>query len=138
MSPDTRGWKKIGSSSNAEFFEIAPGLLAVVPHDGTTDDARTAAESVAVQLEYLRATASRAGVLVFMDRVSAQDAGARNVYRDAPDPAHQACFALVGGTPFGRAVASLFVGLNRPRVPTRFFATAEEAMTWARAMATTK
>jgi hypothetical protein len=54
------------------------------------------------------------------------------VYRVAPDPAFQACFALVGGTTFGRAVGSFFIGIHPPRVPTRMFATTEEALRWAR------
>lgn len=136
MSPDTSRWTKIGESVNAEFFAIEPTLLAVVPAEGSTDDATSAAESVRIQLEHLRATSRRAGVIVYMDRVVAQNAAARAVYRDAPDPAYQACFALVGGTLLGRAIASLFVGLHPPRVPTRFFATEEEAVAWARAMTT--
>ncbi len=69
-----------------------------------------------------------------MDRVVQQDAGARTVYRDAPDPDFQRCFALIGGTIFGRAVASVFIGLHPPRVPTRLFATQEEGLAWARSM----
>jgi hypothetical protein len=29
-------------------------------------------------------------------------------------------------------VASIFIGLNPPRVPTRFFATMEEALAWVK------
>jgi hypothetical protein len=47
-------------------------------------------------------------------------------------PSFQACVALVGSTAFGRAVASLFTGSNPPRVPTRLFATLEEALHWIR------
>ena len=109
-----------------------PHALAVVPFEGTTDDAATARESVAAQLQYLRARGQRAGIIVMMDRVVEQDGGARAVYRDQPDPAFQACFALVGSTAFGRAVASIFIGINPPRVPTRLFATLEEALAWVR------
>jgi hypothetical protein len=129
---DTTGWTHIGSSSNAEFYAIEPQILAVVPHDGKNDDAGTARESVKIQLDHLRASGRRAGVVVFMDRVLSQDSGARTVYRDAPDPNFQVCFALVGGTPFGRAVASLFIGLSPPRVPTRMFASLPEAVAWIR------
>ncbi|MBZ5557556.1 MAG: hypothetical protein LAO77_09825 [Acidobacteriia bacterium] len=132
MSPDTSAWTPIGRSSNADFFEIEPGVLAVVPFDGITDNAATAAESIRVQLEYLQPKGIRAGVVVFMDRVAQQDSGARAVYRDAPDPAFQACFALVGSTIFGRAVSSVFIGLHPPRVPTRMFGTLEEALGWIR------
>jgi hypothetical protein len=132
---DTSGWTRIGRSSNAEFFEIEASVLAVVPFDRCDDNEHSARESVRIQLEHLRACGRRAGVLVFMDRVLTQSAAARQVYRDEPDLAYQACFALVGGTLFGRAVGSIFIGLHPPRVPTRLFATAEQAIEWARRMA---
>ena len=129
---DTSRWTRIGQSSNADFFEIEPRVLAVVPFDRCDDSEATARESIRIQLDHLRATKSRAGVVVFMDRILAQSAGAREVYRTAPDAAYQACFALVGGTMFGRAVGSFFIGIHPPRVPTRLFATFEEALAWAR------
>ena len=132
MTPDTTGWTPIGRSANADFFEIEPGVLAVVPFDASADTAETAAESVRIQLDHLRAGGRRAGVVVFMDRIAAQDSGARAVYRDVPDPTFQVCFALVGSTMFGRAVASIFMGLHPPRVPTRMFGTLEEAHAWIR------
>lgn len=132
MTIDTSGWTRIGQTSNAELYEIEPRILAVVPFDGTSDDEHTARESVRLQLEHLRGHGLRAGVVVFVDRVADQSAAARTVYRDEPDPAFQACFALVGGTPFGRAVGSVFIGLNRPKVPTKLFSTFDAALAWAR------
>ena len=132
MTIDTAGWTAIGRSDNADFYELDEGLLAVVPFEGTTDDANTARQSVQIQHDYLRPRGRRAGVVVFMDRILEQDASARAVYRDAPDPAFITCYALVGGTAFGRAVGSIFIGISRPRVPTRLFATLEEARAWAR------
>ena len=129
---DTSGWTKFATTSNADFYEIEPHVLAVVPFDGTTDDARTAQESVTAQLQYLQSRGQRAGIIVLMDRVVQQDGGARAVYHTQPDPTFQVCFALVGSTPFGRAVASIFIGLNPPRVPTRFFATLQEALAWVK------
>lgn len=132
MTPDTSGWTSIGRSGNADFFEIEPGVLAVVPFDGSSDTADTAAESIQIQLSYLRAGGRRAGTIVFMDPVASQNSGARDVYRLAPDPMFQTGFALVGSTIFGRAVASVFMGLNPPRVPTRMFGTFQEALSWIR------
>jgi hypothetical protein len=132
VTVDTSRWTRIGRSSNADFFEIEPGILAVVPFDGCDDNEDTARESIRIQLEHLRAKKTRAGVIVFMDRVLTQSTGARAVYRTAPESAYQACFALVGGTPFGRAVGSFFIGIHPPRVPTKLFATFEEALAWAR------
>ncbi len=51
-------------SSNADFYEIEPQILAVVPFEGATDNAATARESVAIQLEHLRGAGIRAGVVV--------------------------------------------------------------------------
>ena len=67
-----------------------------------------------------------------MDAVASQNSGAREVYRNAPDPTFQTCFALVGSTMFGRAVSSVFMGLHPPRVPTRMFGTFQEALAWIR------
>ena len=138
VTPDTSAWSPIGRSGNADFYEVEPGVLAVVPFDGSSDTADSAAESIRIQLEHLRARGRRAGTVVFMDRVAAQNSGAREVYRDAPDPTLQTCFALVGSTIFGRAVSSVFMGLHPPRVPTRMFATFEEALTWIRKTAETR
>jgi hypothetical protein len=130
--PDTASWSPIGRSGNADFFEVEPGVLAVIPFDGSSDDRETAGESVRIQLDHLRTIGQRAGTVVFMDRIVAQTSGARVVYREAPDPTFQTGFALVGSTIFGRAVSSVFMGLHPPRVPTRMFGTFEEAVSWIR------
>jgi hypothetical protein len=139
MTPlDTSAWSPIGRSRNAEFFEVEPGVLAVVPLDGSTDTADTAADSVRIQLSHLRTTGRRAGTIVFMDYVAAQSSGAREAYRTEPDPIFQTGFALVGSSMFGRAVSSVFMGLHPPRVPTRMFGTFEEALSWIRQTVTTR
>ena len=138
MMPDTSAWIPIGRSANADFFEVEPGVLAVVPFDGASDTADTAGVSIQIQLTHLRARGSRAGTIVFMDYVASQNSGARDIYRTAPDPTLQTCFALVGGTMFGRAVSSVFIGLNPPRVPTRLFGTFQEALSWIRQNALTR
>ena len=132
MTLDTAAWSAIGRSTNADFFQVEPGVLAIVPFEGSSDTAHSAAESVRIQLDHLRRTGQRAGVVVFMDRIVDQTFDARAVYRDAPDPTFQTCFALVGSSRFGRAAASVFIGLQPPRVPTRMFATFEEALEWIR------
>lgn len=132
MNIDASRWTKIGSTSNADFYEVDAEILAVVPYENCSDDEESARASVAMQLEYLRARNRRAGIIVFMDRILEQDAGARRVYRELPDPTFQACFALVGGTSFGRAASSIFLALSPPRAQTRFFSTFDEASAWAR------
>src|SRR5262249_29517750 len=92
---DTNRRWHFGRSANADFYEIEPRILAVVPFEGAVDNEATARDSVRIQLEHLRATGQRAGVIVFIDRVLEQSATARTVYREAPDNAYQVCFALV-------------------------------------------
>lgn len=134
---ETAEWKRIGRSANADSFEVEERVLAVVPFDRCDDNEDAARESIRIQLEYRRSRSKRAGVIVFMDQILTQSAAAREVYRVAPDPAFQACFALVGGTMFGRAVASFFIGIHPPRVPTQMFSTSDEALRWARRTAET-
>ena len=134
MELDTEKWIRFGETSNASFYEVESQVLAVVPFDGYTDDGLTAKASVETQLAYLRSKGHKAGIVVFMDPIVQQTAEARAVYRDLPDPAFQVCFALVGGTFFGRAVGSVFLGLSKPRVPTQMFGTLSEAVEWCHSM----
>jgi hypothetical protein len=133
---DTTGWTAIGKSDNADFYEVEEGLLAIVPFEGSSDDEKTAKQSVQIQHDYLRPRGRRAGVIVFMDPLVEQHASARIVYRDGPDPAFVTCYALVGGTVFGRAVGSIFIGLSRPRVPTKLFGSLDDARAWAKSQRT--
>ena|ERR1700690_1830849 len=136
MNIDTRDWTKFGQSANADFYQIDESTLAVVPAEGCTDDEETAKASVEIQKNYLTAKGSKASCIIFMDGITQQTAGARTAYRDLPDPKIQVCYALVGGTTFGRAVASVFLGLSKPRVPTQMFAIFEQALAWCLAQVT--
>ena len=133
MNIDSANWHKFGETANAAFYEIEPHVLAVVPIEGCTDTEATARASIETQLAYLRPKGQKAGVIIFMDPIAEQTAEARSVYREAPDPIFHACFALVGGTFFGRAVGSVFLGLSKPRVPTALFGSFEEALEWCHA-----
>lgn len=130
--PDTSNWEKVGATDNAEFFAVEPGVLAVVPHEGCVDDEDTARQSVEFQHAYWRDQGRAGSALIFMDRVRDSASGARRVYGELPDPALIRGFALIGGTVFGRAVASVFIGLSRPAAPTKMFGDVERARIWLR------
>jgi len=127
-------WTHLGSSANADFYQIAPAILAVVPHQDTTDDEHTARESLAFQRSHWARMGHRGGVVVFMDPVLVQEASARAVYATETDDHPSTCFALVSSTLFGQATASTFEGLTRPGVPTHVFRSLEEALPWIREM----
>jgi hypothetical protein len=130
---NAENWRKFGETANATLFEVEPRILAVVPVEGAIDDEATAKANLETQLAYLKPKGQKAGVIIFMDPVAEQTAAARAVYRDASDPVFLACYALVGGTFFGRAVGSVFLGLSKPGIPTSMFGSFEEALEWCRA-----
>jgi hypothetical protein len=132
LDPTERGWTKLGSSDNAEFFEVEEGIVAIVPHEGCTDDAETATQSVEFQHAHWRDKGRPGGAIIFLDRVRDSQPGAREVYSKLPDPSLIRGFALVGGTVFGRAVASVFMGLSPPSAPTRMFGSLDKALCWLR------
>ena len=130
MAVDVSGWAHVGSSDNAEFYVFDPHVLAVVPHDNCTDDARTARQSLAFQTKHWESVGHRGAAVVFMDPILVQEGGARDVYSDETRAILTTCFALVGETFFGRAAAAVFTGLARPGIPTMMFRTLEDARPW--------
>jgi len=132
--PDMSGWDHLGTSDNAEFYLVEPQILAVVPNENSVDDETTARQSVEFQHEYWRGRNERGGSVIFMDRVRDSRAGARRIYGTLPDPALITGFALVGGTVFGRAVASVFIGLSRPSAPTKMVGDFASGVAWLRSL----
>jgi len=124
------GWRHLGTTSNADVFEIAADVVAVVPHPDCTDDEGSARESLLFQEAHWRKLGRRGAAVVFMDPVLAQDSGARAVYANESRRALSVCFALVGETFFGHAVSAVFTGLAKPAVPTQVFRSLAEARPW--------
>lgn len=131
---DYERWPLLGRTDNASFRLADAGVVVVIPDDGCTDDEHTARQSVAMQHEHWRAAGRRGATIVLMDRVVHQTKNARRVYQTEVDPELIVGFGLVTRSVFGRAVASVFVGLARPVVPTRMFGDLDEARRWARGL----
>jgi hypothetical protein len=127
-------WKRLGATSNAEFFEVEPDILAIVPIGAATDDQKTARESIAFQERHWRDVGRRGAAVVFMDNVVQQDAAARAVYAEEVDTHPSTCFALVGETFYGYATSQVFTGLRPPGRPTNVFRSLADAMPWIREM----
>ena len=128
--PDVSRWTKVGATDNADLYEIEPGILGIVPHEGSIDTKETAIVNVERQHQYWRTQGRRGGVVIFMDRIRDTHVDARKVYGSLPDPSLITGFALIGSTVFGRAVASVFLGLGRPAIPTKMFGDLERALAW--------
>jgi hypothetical protein len=131
---DTHDWRHLGSTSNAEFYELAADIIVIVPHPNCTDDEGTARESVGFQDRHWRKVGHRGGVICFMDPILSQDSGARAVYATETQRPFTTCYALVGATFFGHAVSSVFTGLAKPPIPTQIFRTWQEARPWIEQM----
>src|SRR5690242_18482661 len=106
VEPDVSHRKKLGATSNTQYYEIEPGILGAVPHHGSSDDANSAQQNNVFQMDYFRGGQRPGCVVVFFDRMKGQDAGARRVYQREPDSTLLLGTALVGGTLLGRAMAS--------------------------------
>jgi hypothetical protein len=125
---DTADWKKVGSISNAEMYEIAPDILGIVPHPNCTDTQATARQSLAFQDAHWRSRGQRGAAVVFMDPIIDQDSGARSVYANETGESLSTCYALVGETFFGFAVSAVFTGLSKPGIPTQVFRCLQDAL----------
>lgn len=134
MSAPRPEWKKVGSTSNADFYAIADDILGIAPFVDTTDDQKTARESIAFQDRYWRSLGHRGAVVVFMDTVVQQDAAARAVYAEEVDALPSTCFALVGETFYGYATSQVFTGLSKPGRPTNVFRSLDDARPWLEEM----
>ena len=130
MSMPKPEWAKIGSTSNADFYEMRPDVLVIVPFPDSTDDEKTARESLALQKEHWTAVGRRGAVVIWMDPVVAQDSGARAVYTKETQGVPTTCYAIVGESFFAMATASVFTGLAKPGIDTQIFRSLDEAMPW--------
>jgi hypothetical protein len=132
VEPDVSSWKKLGATSNTQYYEIEPGILGAVPHHGSSDDELSARQNTVFQMDYFRGGARPGCVVVFFDRMKGQDASARKVYQREPDAALLLGTALVGGSLLGRAMASFFLGMSKTQVPVKLFGDIAGALEWAR------
>jgi len=131
LSPD---WKKIGSTSNADFYEMRSDVLVIVPYPDATDGESSARESLAMQKKHWTEVGRRGAVVVWMDPVVSQDSGARGVYANETQGVPTTCYAIVGESFFAMATASVFTGLAKPGIETRIFRSLDEALPWIEEM----
>lgn len=129
---DPSGWPRVGGTPAGAYHEVEPDLLVAVPRPGYEQTVEGARASLEEMNRIARDRGRRQGLIVLVDRVRSQDAAARRVWRNELDDGVIGALALVGGTMLGRAIGSFFVGVYRPKVPTRLVARFDEALEWAR------
>lgn len=132
---DFSQYKEVGKTTNTVVYiaETDPDILIIVPREGTMDNGKDAHENVMYYESYARALGRPCSSLVIMSNMLSQDAEARRAYTEI-DPNLFYGGALVVESSLSRALGSFFIGLTRPKVPTKLFDSVENAMDWLKAM----
>ncbi len=132
---DLSQYKQIGKTTNTIVYiaESDPDILIIVPREGTMDNSKDARENVAYYHEYARSLGKPCGSVVIMSNMLSQDAEARRAYTKI-DPTLIYGGALIVGSALSRALGSFFIGLTRPKVPTKLFDNIENGVEWLKTM----
>lgn len=124
-------FKSVGNTVNTDYTIADPDILIATPKPGTVDSPELAKINVEFQTNYARDLGKPCCVVVTVDNLLAQDAQTRRVYTEGIGEPLLYGLALVVGNPLGRAIASFFMGLSRPKMPTKMFDSIESAVAWA-------
>ncbi len=132
---DFSHYKEVGRTTNAAVYvlESDPDILIIVPQEGTIDNVKTAHENVAYFHKYARALRKPCGSVVIMANLLSQDAEARRAYQEWDTDLFFAG-GLVVENALSRALASFFLGLSHPNVPTQLFESLDSAVEWLKTM----
>jgi len=130
---DIEGLPRVGGTAAGGYYEIAPDVLVAYPREGYVQTEEGARASMHEMYRISRERGRRVVTVVLVDRVTNQDSAARRVWKDEIDTNILCGLALVSSSMLGRAIASFFIGLTRPRVPTVMVGTLAEAVEWAEA-----
>jgi hypothetical protein len=106
--------------------------LSIVHSEGLPGSEQTKADAeVNMAAIWELAGQQRRPLMGDLRRIKAMERGARVHYVTAGPAAHSAV-ALLVDSPLSRVIGNFFMGLNKPLVPTRLFATEREARDWLR------
>jgi len=131
-------WEHVGSTSNTAYYVDHERILLVLPHPHVLDTAETAQENIEFQHHWFATHDDPPLLIIFFDRLAAQDRAARKIYSEDTTHAWANGFALVGGTLLSRAMGSFFLGLAKTAIPLKFFSTMPEARVWLRSLPSKK
>ena len=104
-------------------------VLIIVPDAGLKDNAASARENTAFQIDVAKRLGRPLGLVVYLTSLLGQDAEARKVYASM-DRKMFSGSALVVSNQMARAIGSFFLGLSRPAFPAKLVGTIEEGIAW--------
>lgn len=121
-------WSPVGATCNTQYFLVGDDILIVYPNPGSVDDGASARENVAFQMGLAQKLGRPLGFVVVVSSLTSQDAEARRVYAAGMLPERSLGVALVVQNPLSRAIASFFLGLTKPKIPTKIVSSIEEGI----------
>ncbi|HEY5218305.1 MAG TPA: hypothetical protein VIJ16_00790 [Gemmatimonadaceae bacterium] len=124
----------VGRTANTQYFRVDPDILIVLPDTNLKDDGPSARMNTDFQIRFARELGRPVAVVVHMTSLLSQDSEARRIYAERMEPTQFFAAALVAANPISRAIASFFLGLTKPRFPTRVFGSYDAALEWAATM----
>lgn len=133
MHHDIEQHPVVGGTAAGCYRRVAPDVLLAVPNPGYVQVEADARRSLAEMNRIAREVKRRQALLILVDRVQGQDAGSRRVWQRELDPELVCCLGLVTDSLLGRAIASFFIGLRRPTLPTKLFPTIMAGLRWCQA-----
>ena len=131
---DASEFVSVGKTATTDFTIADPDILIGTPKPGTVDNVESAKANVEFEGNYARELGKRICVVILVDNLLAQDAETRRVYTEGLGEDSIYGVALVSGNSMGRAIASFFMGLSKPKVPTKMFDSIQSAIAWARSI----
>lgn len=132
MNVDTAGWELAVKLPHGALYWIEPGVVAAVPDEGTVE---TPELSQTVWDGYKTCADQYGGpiaALVFVDKLTDQTTEVRRFWASVMTTEVLGACSLVCESFLARAVATLFVRLSPPAVPTRLFPNTESARAWGK------
>jgi hypothetical protein len=119
-----------GRTLNSNYYVAHRKILLAYPDPGCLDNAEAAQINCAYQNQFARDVGGGAGVIVVLGSLMNMDPGARRVYSTALDPEWIAAIALLVDSTLARAIGSFFIGITKPKFPTKLVDSIETGAQW--------
>lgn len=127
---DVSQYQQVGSMAGADYYIADPDILLIIPQTGFVDNPQLAQQNADFMNEYARKTGRKIGAVVVMSNILTQDAETRRVYQKLAGNGLYYGLALVVDSALSRALATFFIGLSKPAIPTQLFDTVEKSIEW--------
>ena len=131
MEVDTTGWELAEELPHGTLYWAQPAVVIAVPNDGVVETVELSRAVFEGYSRCARTIGRPIGIVVFVDRLGDQTPEVRDFWVNMIQPDVLCAVAMVCRSFFARAIGSFFMGLRKPVVPTRIFATLEEALAWS-------